>query len=70
MLVLTCSSDTVPCPLADQVWVSVAQLVDPAVLGITSAGILETFGWGVSAVLLLWSFGFATGAAVSALRKA
>jgi hypothetical protein len=38
-------------------------------IGIDPATILYVYTWGMGAVLLIWSLGFAVGAAVSAIKK-
>lgn len=68
--VLACSVDVDPCPVASQVWVTVAETVDWAGLGITPAELLYVFSWGAGAVLSLWAIGYAIGAASTALSKA
>lgn len=35
MLVFTCTTETNPCPPAEQVWISLETLLDPALVGIT-----------------------------------
>lgn len=69
MRVLVCSSDVSPCPDSFQSWVNVADMVDPAVLGVTPSQILQVFGWGVASVIFFWSIGFAVGVAVKLIRK-
>jgi type III secretory pathway component EscT len=66
---LACSVDQTPCPPQSQVWVTFAESIDFAALGITPAEILIGFTWGLGAVLSLWAIGFAIGAARTALGK-
>lgn len=68
--VLVCSVDATPCPAASQQWATLAEVVDPASLGIAAADILYVYTWGVGAVLSMWALGYAVGAAITALRKA
>lgn len=68
--VLACAVDTVPCPVESQVWVTLAETIDFAGLGITPADLLYTFTWGAGAVLSLWALGYAVGAAIAAIGKA
>jgi hypothetical protein len=67
--VLSCAVDAVPCPAESQVWVTVAETVDYAALGVTPAELLFTFTWGAGAVLALWAVGYAVGAAAKAIQR-
>lgn len=42
---------------------------DFELLGVTPEAILYVFTWGMGAVLMMWSLGYAIGAAVTALKK-
>ena len=68
--VLGCVVDTVPCPPESQVWVTVAETIDYAALGITAPELLYAFTWGAGAVLAMWAIGYAVGAASTAVGKA
>ena len=70
MQVIACTTQTNPCPLSDQVLVSLSDAVDLAALGLTSAGMTQAFAWGVAAVLGLWSAGWVVGLVLGVIRKA
>lgn len=70
MNVIACITDTSPCPLADQVLVSLSDALDLAALGLSAGGMSRSFAWGVSSVLALWAVGWVTGLVVGVVRKA
>ncbi|WP_312128960.1 hypothetical protein [Diaphorobacter nitroreducens] len=70
MYVLTCATQTVPCPLAEQAAVSFSSAVDLAALGLTSQALLYVYAWGVMAVLGLWALGWVVGVVVGVIQRA
>ena len=42
---------------------------DLELYGITPQSVTEVFGWGLAAVLLMWSIGYGVSAAVTVIRK-
>lgn len=46
------------------------EFATPEELGVTTAGISQAFIWGLGAVILLWSLGYAIGALKTAIGKA
>lgn len=44
-------------------------LTCPKADALNSQDVLESFGWGFGVVILMWSFGFAIGAAIEAIKK-
>lgn len=69
MNVIACTTQTSPCPPADQVLVSLSDAVDLAAMGLSGAGMTQAFAWGVSAVLSLWAVGWVVGLIVGVIRK-
>lgn len=70
MQFLTCNSDVVPCPLADQVWRSTAEVVDPAGLGISPETIVQVYGIGFTATLMFFLIGYVIAVATGLVRQA
>ena len=69
MQVLGCSTAVVPCPPSDQAWMSLAELMDPAALGLTTQAFEKVFGFGFGAVLMFFLIGVAIGAAVGVVKS-
>ena len=69
MRFLVCTTEATPCPPADQVWSTTAEVLDPAQFGITPEAILHVFSWGFGAVLLGWLIGYGLGLALGVIRK-
>lgn len=69
MRFLACNIDISPCPFENQVWVTLAEFLDPALYGITSADILKVFSWGFGAVLLGFFLGYQLGLALGLIKK-
>lgn len=42
---------------------------DLELLGITPEAILYVYSWGMGAVLMMWSLGYAIGAAITGIKK-
>jgi hypothetical protein len=66
---LICTVDLNPCPPENAATVSLSEVLDPALLGLTPASLLGAFGFGFGAVLLMWFIGYALGLAVGVIRK-
>jgi hypothetical protein len=69
MLVLTCTTDTNPCPPSDQVWVTLETLFDPSLLGITPELVLKVVAWGFGFVFSSFLLGWVLSIAVGLIRK-
>ena len=69
MRFLVCTTDAQPCPASDQSWLSVAELIDPADLGITTDSLAHVYAWGFGSVLLAFLVGYALSVALNVLKK-
>lgn len=69
MLLLSCKTLQNPCPILDQIWVSSADVANPADFGITTDTIYQCFAWGFGVVLMGFLFGYCLGIARSAIRQ-
>ncbi|MEJ7685536.1 MAG: hypothetical protein WKG52_00270 [Variovorax sp.] len=69
MQFLTCSSDAVPCPVELQQWRTVAEVIDPAALGITPELMVKVYGFGFGATFMMFVIGFVVAVAVGLVRK-
>ncbi|WP_411878216.1 hypothetical protein [Polaromonas sp. YR568] len=69
MRFLICTVDLEPCPPQNLSSLSLAEALDPALLGITPQGILKTYSWGLGAVLMMWLIGYGIGLATGLIRK-
>ena len=69
MRFLVCVSEVVPCPPSDQVWTSVVDLIDPALLGITPLVVAEVMLWGFGFVFGAWLMGYSLSVALGMIRK-
>lgn len=69
MRFLICSVDLDPCPPANLSSLSLAETLDPALLGITPQGILKAYTGGFTAVLTMWVIGYGIGLATGLIRK-
>lgn len=66
--IMSCNElDPVNCNSAAVQWIDYYAF-DP--LGITPADVFYVFTWGMGAILLFWSIGYAAGVAIAAIRKA
>ncbi|MGY8530572.1 hypothetical protein [Paracidovorax citrulli] len=65
MRLLVCLTDANPCPVSDQAWVSLGELIDPNTLGLTPEMVAKAlavgFAFVVGSYLLGWSIGLAKG---------
>lgn len=65
MRFLVCYSDVTPCPEASTAWLSMAEIIDPAQLGIDPKTMFFVIAWGFAFVLgsflLGWGVSLATG---------
>lgn len=64
-----CTSDANPCPPESQVWATIAEILDPAALGITPESIFKAYSWGFGAVLMAFLIGFVLSVALGLIRK-
>jgi hypothetical protein len=69
MRFLICTVDLDPCPPENLSSLSLAEALDPALLGITAQGILKAYTGGFSAVLVMWLIGYGIGLATGLIRK-
>lgn len=70
MQFLICTVDATPCPPEALSYLSMAEAINPATLGITPESVLAVYGWGFGAVVFFWFLGYVTGVAVDAIKKA
>lgn len=69
MKFLVCTSEVTPCPEASTVWVSMAEIMDPAQLGIDAATVLYVISWGFAFVLGSFLLGWGASLAVGLIKK-
>lgn len=69
MYFLTCASAVLPCPQGDQGVLSLAESLDPALLGITPETVAFVYGFGAMAVLSGWLVGYGVSVALTMIRK-
>ena len=69
MKFLTCVTDVVPCPPADQVWTSLVELLDPELLGITPVIVAKVMLWGFGFVFGAWLMGYSLALATGMVKK-
>ena len=69
MLLLSCSVDTIPCPLLNQVWIQSATISTFADVGITPEQMVYVIGWGFGVVLLGFLLGYVLGLALGLIEK-
>lgn len=70
MLLLSCSTQIQPCPVADQLWIDSATVAtNLADVGITPAEIVYVIGWGFGVVLLGFLLGYGLGLALGLIKK-
>lgn len=48
---------------------SAQEILDPSSLGITPEEVMHVFGWGLGAVLAMFSLGIAVGSAIGVIRR-
>lgn len=69
MRVLVCLEDLDTCPPESVATVNLGEMFDPALIGITPAGALKAYSFGLGAVLLFWGIGYGISLAVGSIRK-
>jgi hypothetical protein len=69
MRFLICTVDLDPCPPENLSSLSLAESLDPGLLGITPQGVLKAYSAGLGAVLMLWAIGYGIGLATGLIRK-
>jgi len=69
MRFLICTEDLNPCPPENVSSLSLAETLNPALLGITPQGVLKVYSWGLGAVLTMWLIGYGIGLATGLIRK-
>ena len=69
MRFLICTEDLNPCPPANVSSLSLAETLNPALLGITPQAVLKTYTGGFAAVLAMWLIGYGIGIATGLIRK-
>ena len=69
MRFLVCVSEVSPCPPPDQVWTSVVDLIDPALLGITPVIVAKVMLWGFGFVFGAWLMGYSLALATGMVKK-
>lgn len=69
MRFLVCTSDVTPCPDVSAVWVSMAEIMDPAQLGIDAATVLYVISAGFAFVLGSFLLGWGASLAVGLIKK-
>jgi hypothetical protein len=69
MRFLICTEDLNPCPPDKVSSLSLAEMLDPGLLGITPQGVLKAYTAGLAAVLMLWVIGYGIGLATGLIRK-
>jgi len=70
MRFLVCTSEATPCPAANQVWSTTAEILDPAQFGITPEIVLKVYAWGFGAVLAAFLLGYVLSLALGLIRQA
>lgn len=69
MRFLICTQDLDPCPAGNTAWISLSEVLDPALLGITPELAFKCWLWGFGSVLLMWGLGYGIGLATGLIRK-
>lgn len=69
MRFLICTEDLNPCPPENVSSLSLAEMLDPGLLGITPQGVLKVYSWGLGAVLTMWLIGYGIGLVTGLIRK-
>lgn len=69
MKFLVCYSDLVPCPEASTAWLSMAEIIDPAQLGIDAASVFYVIAWGFAFVLCSFLLGWGCSLAIGLIKK-
>lgn len=66
---LVCVSEVTPCPVSDQTWVSLAEIIDPATLGITPAFVAKALAVGFAFTFGAYLLGWFLSLAIGLIRK-
>ena len=69
MRILICTTDTDPCPAAQQVWTTTGEVIDPVEFGIDQASVLYVYSWGFAAIFGMWLIGYGVALAFQSIRK-
>ena len=69
MLFLVCTQNIDPCPVGSVSSVSISDVIDFSLLGITAPEILYVFSWGFAAVLMGFFMGYGVQLALTLIRK-
>lgn len=69
MLFLSCSTDSNPCPINEQVWLNIVDLINLELLGITPAIVAKVMLWGFGFVFGAWLMGYALALAIGMIKK-
>lgn len=69
MRILTCTSELNPCPPADQVWILLAEIIDPELVGITPAIVAKVMLWGFGFVFSAFLMGYVLSVSVGLIKK-
>lgn len=69
MRFLVCASEITPCPEASMTWVSMAEIMDLAQLGIDPQTIFFVISWGFAFVLSSFLLGWGASLAKGLIRK-
>lgn len=69
MRFLVCATEANPCPVSDQAWTSVVDLIDPTLLGVTPVAIAKVMAWGFGFVFGCWLLGIGLGWTLRVVRS-
>lgn len=64
-----CLSDLVPCPVGEETWVSLAEVVDPSLLGITPEIVAKVMLWGFGFVFSAFLMGYVLSVSIGLVKK-
>lgn len=69
MLILACNVDTSPCPPGAEIWVSLAEVSNPALVGLTPEFVARAVAVGFAFVLGSFLLGWGLSLALGLIRK-
>ncbi len=69
MRFLVCYSDVTPCPEASTAWLSMAEIIDPAQLGIDAPTVFYVIAWGFAFVLGSFLLGWSISVALGLIKR-
>lgn len=69
MNLITCTTEVNPCPVADQLLLSLSDALDPLALGVDAETIAYVFSAGAAAVIAGWVVGYGAAIAIEVIRK-